>query len=90
MESLHGKPVKASIQQYERLTTLSLEETFALIAAPEKYATINGVTISTSSLRLNTLLLDVQQFLKRGLARSYGGKSATLKDAKGRDHQVTR
>lgn len=49
------KPKKTAIQKFERIGTLTLEEGFALIAAPEKQATINGhVIINTSTLRLKS------------------------------------
>ena len=50
------KPTKSNIQQYERIGTVTLEEGFRLIAATEKSTIINGVEVTTSSLRLKSFL----------------------------------
>jgi hypothetical protein len=50
------KPTKSNIQTYERIGTLTLEEGFKLIAAEGRSTTINGVEVTTNSLRLRSFL----------------------------------
>jgi hypothetical protein len=50
------KPIKSTIQQFERVGTITLEEGFKLIAAEGRQTVINGFEVTTSSLRLKSFL----------------------------------